>query len=87
MWSSSQYLLGELLITFCISSSEAGANFTRQLSIDNLSESNLNVSKPDPACEALSFLKPCILSMKKSLKHCSSSFDDFPDGKLASEEP
>ena len=75
------------MITFCISSSEAEVHSTRHLSIGNLSELKLKVSNPDPACEAVSFLIPCILSMKKSLKPCASSFDDFPEGKLALVEP
>ena len=59
----------------------------RQLSVDSMSVSKLKVSTPGPTCEIISFLIPCILSMKKSLKSWASSFGDFPEGKIVSLEP
>ena len=85
--SSSQELSGEFLTIFCISSSEAGVNFTRQLSTDSLSVSKLKVSTPGPTCGIISFLIPCILSLKNSLKSWAISFGDFPEGKIVSLEP
>ena len=70
-----------LLITFFISSSDAGAdagvNSTSQLSIDSLYVSKLNVSKPDPACEVtcISFLiyyTPTAIMLARYVTHMNT---------------